>query len=287
MSPRFSVVVPVYRDWEAVPGLLAALAAQTLAAFEILLVDNGSGSGAEAPPLALPPEARLVACATPGSYAARNAGAAVAAGDWLVFTDADCRPRPGWLAALAEAAAAGDTHLLAGPVELVCGKAASANPYQAYDKLRGIPQARYVRRGYAATANLAVPAAVFAALGGFDAGRFSGGDAAFCRAAAEAGIGIALVAGAVVEHPCRDSWEALALKARRVKGGQIRAGSRRSRLAWTLRTLTPPLRATVRFWRAEANATERYMAIRVLYRLWLVELAEVARLATGAPPERR
>ena len=90
MSPRFSVVVPVYRDWEAVPGLLAALAAQTLAAFEILLVDNGSGSGAEAPPLALPPEARLVACATPGSYAARNAGAAVAAGDWLVFTDADC-----------------------------------------------------------------------------------------------------------------------------------------------------------------------------------------------------
>jgi hypothetical protein len=286
-TPDISVIVPVYEQWDLVPDLLTTLAVQEGApAFEIILVDNASGEPCRRLPV-LPSGTRIVPCAAPGSYAARNAGAAAAAGDWLVFTDADCRPRPGWLAALAEAAEVGGKRLLAGPVELVCSVTEPANPYQTYDRLRGIPQARYVRRGYAATANLAVPAAVFADLGGFDTGRFSGGDAAFCRAAARAGIGITLVAGAVVEHPCRDSWEALAVKARRVKGGQILAGSCRSRLAWALRTLTPPLRATFRFWRGEGSATERRMAIGVLYRLWLVELAEMLRLASGGHPERR
>ena len=94
-----SVIVPVFRHWDLVPALLDALAAQVPGAgpFEILLVDNDAG--APPPALALPGNARLLACAAPGSYAARNAGAAEARGAWLVFTDADCRPDPGWLAA--------------------------------------------------------------------------------------------------------------------------------------------------------------------------------------------
>src|SRR5205807_8553543 len=38
-----------------------------------------------------------------GAGAARDAGVAVAQGDLLAFTDADCRPTPGWLAAGAAA----------------------------------------------------------------------------------------------------------------------------------------------------------------------------------------
>jgi GT2 family glycosyltransferase len=289
-DPALSVIVPVFRHWELVPGLLAALAGQDMepGAVEILLVDNDPAT--PHPPLALPANARLLPCPAPGSYAARNAGAAEARGALLVFTDADCRPLPGWLAALARAAEATPGMLLAGSVEMEPAPARAdgrVNPFAAYDRIRGIPQALYVAHGYGATANLAVPRTVFERLGGFDAGRFSGGDAAFCRRAGRAGHGIRLVETAVVRHPCRDSWTTLAIKARRVKGGQITGGTARSRATWFLRSLTPPLRATTRFLRAEAPWPERRAAIGVLYRLWGLELAEIARLLAGGRPERR
>lgn len=289
-DPALSVIVPVFRHWDLVPGLLAALADQDMGAdaVEILLVDNDPGT--VPPPVALPANARILPGPVPGSYAARNAGAAAARGALLVFTDADCRPRPGWLAALAEAARATPDTLLAGPVAMDPAPATEdgrVNPYAAYDRIRGIPQALYVAHGYGATANLAVPRAVFERLGGFDAGRFSGGDAAFCRRAGRAGHPVRLVAEAVVGHPVRADWETLATKARRVKGGQITGGTARSRATWLLRSLTPPLRATLRFLRAEAPWAERRAAIGVLYRLWGLELAEIARLLAGGRPERR
>lgn len=284
-APLFSVIVPVYRHWDHLPGLFAALAAQSPVAggFELLVVDNDPGAGRSAP--ALPAGARLIACPEPGAYAARNAGAAASRGRLLAFTDADCRPDPGWLAAMAEAALRLPGRLLAGPVRMVAGE--PPNPCEIYDRIRGIPQERYVRQGYATTANLVVPRPVFDAVGGFDARRFSGGDADFCRRAGRAGHAVVLVPGAAVAHPARASWAELATKARRVKGGQLRGGPRRLRLQWFLRTLTPPLRATARFLRAPRPRTERLTAIGVLYRLWLVELAETARLLAGAPPERR
>jgi glycosyltransferase involved in cell wall biosynthesis len=284
-APRFSVIVPVYRQWGLAPGLLAALAAQRPARpdVEIVLVDNAPEDGP--PPLAPPPNGRIVACAAPGSYAARNAGIAAARGRLLAFTDADCRPDPGWLAAL-DAAAVDDRTLVAGPVRLEAA-GEPPNAWEAYEILRGIPQERYVALGYAATANLMVPAAVFAAIGGFDAARRSGGDAAFCRRAGRLGYPVTLAPRAVVAHPARSDWAALALKARRVKGGQIAGGSAASRATWFVRTLTPPLRALARFLRADAPWPVRRAAIGVLFRLWGVELVETARLLAGGAPERR
>jgi GT2 family glycosyltransferase len=278
-DPAFSVVVPVYRQWDLVPALLDALAAQRGApGFELVLVNNGD----EAPP-SLPGWARLVDGPAPGAYAARNAGAAAARGAWLAFTDADCQPTPGWLAALATAA--DPAVLLAGPVR-VTSDAARPNAWEIYDIVRGIPQARYVARGYAATANLAVPAAVFRALGGFEPGRFSGGDADFCRRARSAGHPLRLVPGAAVVHPARSEWAALKRKARRIKGGQIAAGPLPRRLAWTLRSLAPPLRDATAYLTAAHPVRFRLTAIAVRLRLWAVELAETARLLVGKSPER-
>ena len=289
----FSVIVPVYRQWDLLPRLLADLAGQRAApgfevpAFEVILVDNDPGApgeGARAPRdppgLAL----RRVACATPGSYVARNAGAAAARGAWLVFTDADCAPEPFWLAALAAAAAAHPGTLLAGPVAVVGGD--PPNPCEIYDMIRGIPQARYVARGYAATANLAVPAAVFAALGGFDARRFSGGDAEFCRRAGAVGHPLRLVAEAVTRHPARADWAELEDKARRIKGGQIRGGPPLRRIAWSLRTLLPPLRDARAYLGAAAPRRWRAIAVALRFRLWRVELAEMLRLLAGGAPRR-
>jgi GT2 family glycosyltransferase len=272
-----SVIVPVHRHWDLVPELVTALAAQTLQGFETILVNDD-----EAPAPALPPglPCRVLHAPGPGSYAARNAGAAVARGQLFAFTDADCRPDPGWLAAFM---AAPPGALLAGPVRMT---APARTACARYELVRGIPQARYVARGYAATANLAVPAEVFRALGGFE-NRRSGGDAEFCRRAGRAGHPLVLVPDATVAHPCRSGWAELARKARRIKGGQVAAGPLPRRLAWTLRTLAPPISDTRAYLAAPHPWPDRLTAVAVRFGLWAVELAETARLLAGGEPERR
>lgn len=276
-----SVIVPVHRHWEALPALLAALEAQSLdaARFEVLIVNNDAP--APPPPLNLPANARILDCATPGSYAARNAGAAGARGAWLAFTDADCAPCPDWLERLTDAET---TRLRAGPVRMILPDAPGR--FAIYDFVRGLPQARYVARGYATTANLAVPAAIFRALGGFDGARRSGGDAEFCRRAGAARHRLELAEDAVVAHPCRESWAELAQKARRIKGGQIRAGPPRRRLAWTLRSLLPPVRDTLHYLAGPHPLRYRLIAIVVRFRLWGTELGETVRLLAGGQAER-
>ncbi len=279
---EISVIVPVHRHWELLPVLLEALSAQSARqdSFEVLIVNNDAPEAP--PPLALPENARILPCEAPGSYAARNAGAAEAQGKWLVFTDADCRPVPAWLAALTVGPPEG---LRAGPVEMELP--AEGNAFAIYDFMRGIPQARYVSHGYATTANLAAPRWIFEGAGGFDAARRSGGDAEFCRRRGVREHGLRLAPEAVVAHPCRASWEEIALKARRVKGGQVRAGPLRRRVLWTLRSLAPPLRDAFHYLKSPHPFRYRLTAIGVRFRLWGVELAEIVRLLAGKPAERR
>ncbi|WP_026340406.1 glycosyltransferase family 2 protein [Thioalkalivibrio thiocyanoxidans] len=274
-----SVIVPVYNHWGLVPGLLDCLQAQTFPqeSFEVLLVDNGSTD--YEPPESLPDNVRILNCETPGSYAARNIGIEAAAGDWLAFTDADCRPDPRWLEAMfGQAQQEGQRALLAGAVEMYTDSACP-NAYEIYDLIRGIPQAHYVRRGYAATANLLVHRSVMAMLGGFDSTRYSGGDAAFCRRACASSYSIQFVSDAVVRHPARESWKEVVSKARRIKGGQVLSGTMHARAYWALRTLMPPLHLYYRYAMArEYSLRYRVIALAVQSRLWGHELHEMLRL---------
>ena len=93
--------------------------------------------------------------------------------------------------------------------------------------------------------------------------------------------------GATVAHPCRTGWPELALKARRIKGGQVAAGPLPRRLAWILRTLAPPVSDTRAYLAAPHPWPDRLAAVAVRFRLWGVELAETARLLLGGEPERR
>lgn len=285
MSVQISVVVPVFEQWHLVPRLLDRLRAQRLPReqFEVILVADG-----RAPSVPLP-TARIIDSPGEGAYAARNAGVTSGKGTWLVFTDADCLPQPDWLAALAERMeAVGEDTILAGRVAVLPGDRSSPTPCEVYDMIRGIPQHLYVERGYGATANLAVARSVFRRVGEFDAQRFSGGDAEFCRRARAAGMDIAYVAEAMVDHPARTNWTALATKAKRLKGGQLSAGSVQRRALWLLRTMTPPLRAISRFLASrEFPPSQRWTAVGIQLRLWGVEVVEAARLLSGGRPERR
>lgn len=288
-SLRFSVVIPVYEQWELVTELLDCLERQTFERhkFEIILVDNGSAGTATMPRASS--ALKVLHCEKPGSYAARNLGAQSANGDWLVFTDADCRPVPEWLEQLEDFAKREDQGraILVGAVEIV-SNSGDPGPWEVYDLVIGIAQERYAGRGYGATANLAVPRSLFNALGGFDGNRLSGGDAEFCRRAGAQGSVTIYVPQARVDHPARKTREQIATKARRVKGGQLKAGPFRRRLMWTAATVAPPLRRMWWLLRAKKHPFRyRLTAISVLFQIWFVELGELFRLSAGGQPERR
>ncbi len=98
-----SVVVPVRNGAATLPACLQALAQQTLdpAAYEVIVVNDGSTDGTSA--LVRGYAVRCVDLPPSGPAAARNHGVALAQGDLVLFTDADCAPAPDWVARLAAA----------------------------------------------------------------------------------------------------------------------------------------------------------------------------------------
>lgn len=280
---KISVIVPVYQTWHLVPGMVQRLRNQTFDSshFEVIFVDNGEIAIDEA---SRPAGCVFAHCEKPGSYAARNCGAEVAAGEVFVFTDSDCLPEPDWLVSLVDGI--GDNELRAGRVAIYTSE--KPNCVERYDRVKGIPQPHYVSRGYAATANLGVPARLFRAVEGFDESRFSGGDADFCRRAVHYGASLTYVEKAIVNHPARSSWYEIVTKARRGTGGQIASGGKIRRALWVARTLFPPL---IEWWRIgtarDCSLGDKPIALSIESLLWLIRLLEIIRLILGFRPERR
>lgn len=100
---RLSIVVPALDEAEALPATLAALAPLRERGHEVIVVDGGSTDGT--PALAAPLADRVLR-APRGRARQMNAGAAVAAGDALVFLHADTRLPPEADRHVAEALAA-------------------------------------------------------------------------------------------------------------------------------------------------------------------------------------
>ncbi len=100
-SRLVSVIIPVRNEAAGIGGLVREVIAQapTGVAVEVIVVDDGSTDGTTE--VAKAAGARVVTLDNGGNPAiGRNRGALLAAGDPLVFLDADCRPAPGWLARL-------------------------------------------------------------------------------------------------------------------------------------------------------------------------------------------
>jgi len=107
-APAVSVVIPALDAAATLPATLAGLAAQELtAAFEVLVVDDGSSDATAALAAAHPVVTAVLPGLGDGPGAARNIGIAAARAPVVAFTDADCTPAPGWLAAGLAALAAG------------------------------------------------------------------------------------------------------------------------------------------------------------------------------------
>lgn len=101
MTPSLSVVIPVKDDAVALRQCLRALAGQTLAPLEVVVVDNGCTDDSVA--VALEHGARVVVEPRPGIPAAASAGYDAAVGDVIVRCDADTRAPADWLARITAA----------------------------------------------------------------------------------------------------------------------------------------------------------------------------------------
>lgn len=284
-----SVIVPVYEHWDVVFNLIEALETQNLdkAHWELILVDNGSSSIPESS--LLPKFSRLLHCSKPGSYAARNKGIQFAKGELIVFTDADCQPKKDWLENILNAySCSGKDQIIAGAVDVRLYHEKIANSVELYDIALGIPQELYVERGFAATANLAIPKHVFEKVGYFDERRFSGGDGELCRRAYKHGFTVFYEPKAIIEHPARSSWSEIETKIRRVKGGKLSTTSISAKAREVFRAFVPPVRAYIRLLKSKKLSSRgKLVTVWVQTKLWFVEMSEVTRLILGAKPERR
>ena len=225
--PAVSVVVPVFNDEASVGALLDCLLAQDYPGdrIEIVICDNGSHDRTREVVVQRQAERRefihlTVEDQVQSSYAARNKAIAAASGEVFAFTDADCRPEPGWVRAAVTALARESATSGGGQIVFTYG-GARPNLYEYYDSVRKLQQQVYIEQaGFSATANFFAHRQVFDVYGLFRSDLISGGDYEFGRRLTKNGERMIYVAEAVVHHPARSSFGAIYRKSVRVARGQ-------------------------------------------------------------------
>ncbi len=207
MTPTFSVIIPTYNRPRHLSGCLRALTQQSYPRqqFEVIVVDDGGPEPLDKVidtyrgRLTL----TLLRQGNAGPATARNMGASVARGEYLAFTDDDCRPHGNWLRQL-------DTAFRANAARMIGGRTVnrlSRNCYSATSQLiLDVVYAFYNRDPTAArffaSNNIAMPRRMFDAVGGFDRGfpMAAGEDREFCDRWRMQGYAMAYQSEAVIQH---------------------------------------------------------------------------------------
>ena len=204
--PSISVIVPTYNRPDRVRACVRALAAQTLprASFEIVVVDDGSdGERPSTVDWGIDAPVRVIRQDNAGPSVARNRGVAESRGDILAFTDDDCCPEPGWLAALVAALEAEPDALVGGSTTNglagdTCAEASQLIVRMVYDHFNDTDGRAY----FLASNNIACRRERYHAVGGFSTDFVVPGaeDRDFCDRWRVSGAPIAWVRDARVVH---------------------------------------------------------------------------------------
>jgi cellulose synthase/poly-beta-1,6-N-acetylglucosamine synthase-like glycosyltransferase len=230
-EPPVSVIVPVHNEERRMAGLLESLAAQDYPGAEYVFVDDRSGDGSAAMLAGFAAGRRNIRIITlkenPGpnhKQYALGRGIDAAAGEFLLFTDADCQVPPGWIRAMVERMADEKIGAVIGPVFKKKEDRGFFCSYQCYDHI-----VRYVY--------LAGAAGLGAAGGGF------GNNLILRRACLEAVGGY----GAVPPSPTEDA--ALVSSIRSATNYTVR-----SAIGWETHVFT----GAEKSWRSFINQTLRW-----------------------------
>ncbi len=144
--PLVSVIIPVHNGETHLAQCLASVRSQTLADFEAIVVDDASvdsSAAVAAEVAAVDPRFRVLDGPGVGSAgAARNAGLAVATGDYLAFLDADDLFAPTLLAELHAKAVADDADVVASKFTLLQQATGELSPANWSLRLEYLPHRR-------------------------------------------------------------------------------------------------------------------------------------------------
>ena len=206
--PAWSVIVPTRDRPRQLASCMQALlrVSSPAGGFEVIVVNDGGHQPTfEDVMRNAAREASLVRFVTQpntGPAGARNAGARLAAGSWLAFTDDDCEPSTDWLQALERALNRDPTSLAGGVVRNVVADSVFSEASQllvgfVVDWFKGES-----REPFFSSNNIALSRAAFLEAGGFDEGfgTSAGEDREFCDRWYSQGRSAVLVEDARVDH---------------------------------------------------------------------------------------
>jgi GT2 family glycosyltransferase len=215
-APRLcdiSVVIPTRNRPQRLARCVAALSKQTFPRdrFEVIVVNDGGVSvDAALAPWRDQLRLRTLDRRHAGPAAARNAGAAVAGGMLLAFTDDDCEPLPDWLTECVNCLHETPDRAIGGQTQNALHDNAYASAsqllvdylYECHGATDGASRAQARMPAFVTSNNLAVRADMFRRLGGFDESftLAAAEDRDFCERWQEHGFELARVPSAVVRH---------------------------------------------------------------------------------------
>lgn len=292
-----SVIIPVFNDGDRLRICLQALERQTYpqGCYEVLVVDNGSSEDIQGIVTQFS-HARFAHERQPGSYAARNQGIAVAQGAVLAFTDSDCTPASDWLEkGVAKLLSLPNGGLVAGRVELYFKNPNSPTSVELFDSVTFLQQERYIEKdNFGATANLFTFKAVVEAVGPFNTGMKSGGDAEWGNRVFDQGYTVAYAEESWVAHPARESWSELYKKVVRITGGghDLHSQQHGSLSTWVklFKDLKPPTRTALQQISGSDRLVKIHQKIKVfglIYAVYYVKIWARFRLQLGYDSQRQ
>jgi GT2 family glycosyltransferase len=209
--PKLSVIVPFLGARSDLAAVASRFAGICTADDELLIVDNSAPGHSDADLTPALDGARVVrAGGVASSYHARNAGAAEATSEWLLFCDADTEPQADLLDAYFRPGPGERTGILAGAVrDHALGDGVAARLARETGAMEQRPTLENRYMPYAITANCAVRAAAFREAGGFEDAIRSGGDADLCWRIQRLGWQLEERPSALVHHRNRETMGAL------------------------------------------------------------------------------
>ena len=203
---RVTVVIPTLDRPAPLAACLAALAPDFPADAETVVVADGGDVdlGPVVAPFEAPLRLRLIAARHGGPAAARNRGLEAARGEIVAFTDDDCRPRPGWLAALSARVLGAPPRAAGGTTRNgLAGNAYAEAAQFVLEALSLHDRAASGLERFLPSNNFAFPAEPLRLLGGFDESYRTAEDRELCRRWLGAGFELTRAPTAVVEHDAR------------------------------------------------------------------------------------
>ena len=199
-SPGFSVVIPTYRRHQQLCECLDCLALYFDVdarrpqgpSIEVIVSDDAHEEELRLLLQQLYPWCRYVQGPRRGPAANRNHGASQASGAWLVFTDDDCLPQPGWIEAYDQ---------LADQCDVMEGQTNASDRRTRLDQECPINETG----GYLWSCNFAIRRELFLQLGGFNENFPAAAmeDVELNRRIVKAGLRRLFLPSAQVKHPWR------------------------------------------------------------------------------------